>query len=62
MVGDTPNDVRAGLMAGARVIGVPTGNSTEEELRAAGATNIVASLVDVVALQEFMEATGLSHP
>lgn len=38
LIGDTPNDVAAGLAAGVRVIGVATGKTGLEELREAGAT------------------------
>ncbi|MBB4910592.1 HAD family hydrolase [Actinophytocola algeriensis] len=38
LIGDTPNDVAAGLAAGVRVVGVATGKTDLEELRAAGAT------------------------
>jgi phosphoglycolate phosphatase len=38
LIGDTPNDVSAGLAAGVRVIGVATGKTTLDELRDAGAT------------------------
>ncbi|MEU7154125.1 HAD hydrolase-like protein [Streptomyces sp. NPDC045456] len=37
LVGDTPADVEAGLTAGVRVVGVATGRSSVDELRAAGA-------------------------
>jgi phosphoglycolate phosphatase len=38
LIGDTPNDVAAGLSAGVRVIGVATGKTSIEDLWAAGAT------------------------
>ena len=44
LVGDTPNDVKAGLSAGVRVIGVATGKTSEEELREAGASEVASSL------------------
>lgn len=44
LIGDTPNDVKAGLAAGVRVIGVATGKSGEAELRDAGARQVVSSL------------------
>jgi phosphoglycolate phosphatase len=45
LIGDTPNDVAAGSAAGVRVIGVATGKSDADELRRAGAPEVVASLV-----------------
>jgi phosphoglycolate phosphatase len=41
LIGDTPNDVTAGLAAGVRVIGVATGKTDVNELREAGATWVV---------------------
>jgi phosphoglycolate phosphatase len=41
LVGDTPNDVQAGLAAGVHVVAVSTGKTTAKDLAAAGA-NVVA--------------------
>ena len=59
-VGDTPLDVRAGLAAGVRTVGVLTGAGTEEQLRAAGAEPILRSLAE---LPDFLERTfsGKTH-
>jgi HAD superfamily hydrolase (TIGR01509 family) len=50
MVGDTPVDVTAGLRAGVAVAGVLWGASTEDELREAGATTLVAEPGELAAL------------
>ena len=44
-VGDTPNDVRAAARAGVHMVAVTTGPHREDELRAAGATTVLHSLV-----------------
>ncbi|MFF0482716.1 HAD family hydrolase [Streptomyces sp. NPDC004435] len=44
IVGDSLEDVRTGLEGGARVIGVASGTTTEEQLRAAGADQVVSDL------------------
>jgi phosphoglycolate phosphatase-like HAD superfamily hydrolase len=44
LIGDTPNDVAAGLAAGVRVVGVATGASDAEALRRAGAQEVAADL------------------
>jgi phosphoglycolate phosphatase len=44
VVGDTPRDVEAGLFGGARVIGVATGVASVDDLREAGAHEVVESL------------------
>jgi phosphoglycolate phosphatase len=50
LVGDTPKDVEAGLIAGVRVVGVATGKTTVEELRQAGAHAVLDGLEDVMAV------------
>jgi len=45
-VGDTPNDVRAALAGGADAVAVATGPHDGDELRAAGATVVLSSLVE----------------
>jgi phosphoglycolate phosphatase len=44
-VGDTPNDVWAATRAGAHMVAVTTGPHPEDELRAAGASTVLDSLV-----------------
>ena len=45
-LGDTPNDVRAAVAAGAKMVAVTTGPHEEHELRAAGAETILSSLTE----------------
>jgi phosphoglycolate phosphatase-like HAD superfamily hydrolase len=49
LVGDTPNDVRAGHEGGARVVAVATGSSDRATLRAAGAEDVLDDLTEVPA-------------
>jgi phosphoglycolate phosphatase-like HAD superfamily hydrolase len=44
LIGDTPKDVEAGLAAGVQVIGVATGKASAQELRQAGAYDVVSTL------------------
>ncbi|MGH3592605.1 MAG: HAD hydrolase-like protein [Pseudonocardiaceae bacterium] len=46
LIGDTPKDVEAALMAGVRVIGVASGKTNEAELTRAGATFTVPDLIN----------------
>ena len=55
-VGDTPPDMQAAVTAGVPAIGVTTGSFTADELRAAGATEVIASLTDFPALYHEMTA------
>jgi phosphoglycolate phosphatase len=45
-VGDTPNDVRAGLRAETAIAAVTTGPHAADELRDAGATVVLETLED----------------
>lgn len=47
LIGDTPNDVAAGLAAGVRVIGLATGKTSRADLRDAGATWTAADVPEV---------------
>jgi phosphoglycolate phosphatase len=55
LIGDTPNDVRAGLEAGVRVIGVASGKSTINELLAAGARAAFSGLQAIQVKQLLVE-------
>ncbi|WP_285732771.1 haloacid dehalogenase-like hydrolase [Nocardiopsis sp. ATB16-24] len=46
IIGDSLEDVTTGVEGGARVIGVASGTTTAEELRAAGADAVLADLTD----------------
>lgn len=46
LVGDTPADIEAALVNGARAVGVATGSFTQAELAAAGADAVLPSLSD----------------
>ncbi|MGH3867994.1 MAG: HAD family hydrolase [Pseudonocardiaceae bacterium] len=46
LIGDTPQDVDAGLASGVRVIGVATGKTSAQELRNVGAHHVAANLVE----------------
>ncbi|WP_285497353.1 haloacid dehalogenase-like hydrolase [Actinomadura sp. NBRC 104425] len=50
LIGDTPNDVRAGHEGGSRVVAVATGASDEAALRAAGAELVLPDLTDTDAV------------
>ncbi|MGH8883727.1 MAG: HAD family hydrolase [Egibacteraceae bacterium] len=47
LIGDTPNDVRAGLRGGVRVVAVASGRSCADELRGAGADVVLPDLTDL---------------
>ena len=51
-VGDTPADMAAAVTASARAVGVATGSFTGDELRVAGAADILTSLRDFSALYQ----------
>ncbi|WP_053733289.1 haloacid dehalogenase-like hydrolase [Nocardia sp. NRRL S-836] len=51
LIGDTPHDVRAALVAGVRLVAVATGRSTAAQLRAAGATVVLDGLGDLAELR-----------
>jgi phosphoglycolate phosphatase len=51
-VGDTPADMAAAVTAGARPVGVATGSFTGDELRAAGAVDVLPSLKEFSGLYQ----------
>jgi phosphoglycolate phosphatase len=55
-VGDTPADMAAAVTAGARPVGVATGSFTGDELRAAGAVNVLLSLRDFSGLYQSFDS------
>ncbi|MEC4018771.1 HAD family hydrolase [Streptomyces sp. H27-D2] len=58
LVGDTPADVRAGLKAGVRVVAVATGRSSRDDLRATGAHDVLADLVDTERVVQVLAPGG----
>lgn len=60
ILGDSPSDVETGLKGGARVIGVASGKSGVEELRAHGASSVLDDLQDIDNMVE--AATGPASP
>lgn len=58
LVGDTPNDVRAGHEGGARVVAVATGSSDRATLLRAGAESVLDDLSDVPAAIEAILGTA----
>ncbi len=46
LVGDTPHDIEAALVTGARAVGVATGGFTVAELASAGAHAVLPDLTD----------------
>jgi phosphoglycolate phosphatase len=55
-VGDTPADMAAAVTAGARPVGVVTGSFTGDELRAAGAVDVLAALTGFPGLYRSLAA------
>lgn len=56
LIGDTPADVAAGRHNGVRVLAVASGRSSEQELRAAGATAVAQDLTDRRTLMDLLIA------
>jgi phosphoglycolate phosphatase-like HAD superfamily hydrolase len=63
LVGDTPLDVQAALVTGARAVGVATGGFTADELAAAGAHLVLTDLADTArVLEAILGPAGRSAP
>jgi phosphoglycolate phosphatase-like HAD superfamily hydrolase len=58
LVGDTQNDVRAALLARARIIAVATGKDSGADLASAGAATVFQDLTDTAAVAQAI--TGIS--
>ncbi|MET8816125.1 haloacid dehalogenase-like hydrolase [Streptomyces sp. NPDC004549] len=56
IVGDSLEDVRTGLEGGARVIGVASGTTTAQQLRSAGAQDVLPDLTATTTLLHLIEA------
>ncbi|MFE9326667.1 HAD family hydrolase [Nocardia sp. NPDC052278] len=57
LVGDTPNDLRAGLDGGAKIIAVASGSDSADVLANAGADLVLSSLADTAAFLTAIEQT-----
>jgi phosphoglycolate phosphatase-like HAD superfamily hydrolase len=63
LVGDTPLDVQAALVTGARAVGIATGGFTADELAAAGAHLVLTDLADTArVLEAILGPAGRSAP
>lgn len=58
LIGDTPNDVRAAKVAGVHIIGVTSGESSDDELMRAGAENVLADLRDAAHVRLLIDSLG----
>jgi phosphoglycolate phosphatase len=55
VIGDTPHDIACGKVIGARTLGVGTGGSTVEQLRAHQPTAVLPDLADTAAVLRLLE-------
>ena len=66
LVGDTPLDIEAALVTGARAVGVATGHFSVAELNAAGAHAVLPDLTDtgqvLAAILSLPPASQQPHP
>ncbi|MFI9273949.1 HAD family hydrolase [Kitasatospora sp. NPDC052896] len=61
LIGDTPRDVEAALTNSARIVAVATGVNSAAELREAGATVVLADLIDTTALIAHLKSWASEH-
>jgi phosphoglycolate phosphatase len=62
VIGDTPRDIEAAQCGGARMLAVASGVHTLDELRAAGGTCVMPSLMDTSAVLEYVLAGAAETP
>ena len=55
VIGDTPHDIACGKCIGARTLGVATGSSTVDQLRAHSPTTVLENLADTQAVLRLLE-------
>ncbi|WP_283206656.1 HAD hydrolase-like protein [Nocardia cyriacigeorgica] len=60
LIGDTPNDVRAGLEGGAKVVAVATGSDRAEVLVETGADTVLPNLEDTASFMAAVKQVLLS--
>ncbi|MEM3019227.1 MAG: HAD family hydrolase, partial [Candidatus Bathyarchaeia archaeon] len=58
LVGDSPVDIKAGIAAGVRTVGISPNPEREEILRKAGADYVILSLKELPDLLSRMEGSG----
>ncbi len=62
LIGDTPNDIEAAALSGARAVGVASGSFTMQQLREAGAEVVLPDLTDTGAVVSAVADVGpLEH-
>jgi phosphoglycolate phosphatase len=62
LIGDTPLDIEAALISGARAVGVATGPYPAADLRAAGAHAVLPDLTDTTLLMEALLPLSTAPP
>jgi phosphoglycolate phosphatase-like HAD superfamily hydrolase len=61
VIGDTPHDIACGKIIGARTLGVGTGGSSLDDLRAHAPTAVVETLADTDAVLRLLESRPAGH-